>query len=152
MERKDFSSVSARLQRALDEAGASLPVGDPRSHVQSVQIQIEAIARGDVERVLGEALPDVTLDVFAPPEFPWMRRASGVEELRCALQQNFGAVVNQRPEISNVFAEGDTVVLFGRERGAIRESGQPYDVEFVQKFTFRDGRLAAIRIVAAHAT
>jgi ketosteroid isomerase-like protein len=152
VDRKDFSSVSARLQRALDEGGGALPASDPRSHVRSVQVQIEAIARGDIEGVLAEALPEVTLDIFAPPEFPWIRRACGADELRRALEQNFAAVVDQRPEITNVFAEGDTVALFGREQGRIRESGQSYDVEFVEKFTFRDGRLFAIRIIAAYVT
>ena len=151
MDRKDFSTVTARLQQALDQTGLSFPASDPHSNVRSVQVQIEAIARGDVEAVLAEALPDVTLDIFAPPEFPWVRRATGVVELRRALEQNFGAVDDQQPDITNVFAEGNAVVLFGRERGRIRASGQRYDVEFVEKFTFRDGRLAGIRIIAAHA-
>ena len=41
--------------------------------------------------------------------------------------------------------------MIGREHGRIRETGQEYDVEFVHRFTFRDERLASIRIIAARA-
>jgi ketosteroid isomerase-like protein len=115
-----------------------------------VQSQIEAISKGDIESVLAQAADDVTLDIFAPPEFLWIRRTRGVAELRQALQQNFESVDDQRPEITNVVAHGNAVVLFGRERGRIRATGQAYDVEFVERFTFRDERLVSIRIIAAH--
>ena len=81
--------------------------------------------------------------------FPWLRHARGAGELRRAIQQNFEAVEDQRPEITSVFAHGDYVVLFGRERGRIRATGEAYDVEFVHRFTFRNDRLVAVRIIAA---
>ena len=152
MQEKDFSAATARLQQALDQAGRPMSPADPQRHLRSVQTQIEAIGRGDLDAVVVDAMPDVTLDIFAPPEFPWIRRAQGIDDLRRAIEQNFGSVEDQRPEINNVFAEGDTVVLFGRERGRLRGSGQAYDMEFVEKFTFRDGRLSAVRIIAAHVT
>jgi hypothetical protein len=66
------------------------------------------------------------------------------------VHKNFGAVTNQRPEIRELFAEGNRVVLFGRETGTIRATGTNYDVEFVERFTFRDDRLIAVHIIAAH--
>jgi hypothetical protein len=59
-------------------------------------------------------------------------------------------VTDQRPSITSISAQGDTVVLFGREQGRIRGSNTPYDVEFVERFTFVDGRLASVRIIVAH--
>lgn len=148
----DFSDVTARLQQKLEQAAADS--GQPSSAplIRSVQHQIDAIAKGDFEAVLAQALPDVTLDIFAPPDFPWIRQGRGAADLRRALQHNFGSVEDQQPKITRIFTEGDTVVLFGRERGRIRATGQAYDVEFVEKFTFRDERLAAVRIIAAYAT
>ena len=61
------------------------------------------------------------------------------------------SVDEQRPTIRDVFAEGDTVILFGAETGRIRSAGTSYMVEFVERFTFREGRLVAIRIVGAYA-
>ena len=145
---KDFSSVTGRLQEALN-LSAELP-DSSKARLRIVQAQIDAIARGDIATVLATATEDVTLDIFAPPEFGWIRQAHGAEELRRAIEQNFGEVEDQRPEVTQVYAEGQDVVLFGREQGRIRPTGKPYDVEFVQRFTFRDGRLAAVRIIAAH--
>lgn len=147
---RDFRSVTRRLQQALGEPSVDAPVEDAsRKHIRSVHDQIAAISRGDLERMLSEARDDVQLDIFAPPEFPWIRRAQGIAELRRALEQNFGSVEDQQPEIINVVAQDNVVVLIGRERGRIRATGTPYDVEFVERFTFLEGRLQSVRIIAA---
>ena len=41
-------------------------------------------------------------------------------------------------------------MLFGRETGTIRATGANYDMEFVERFTFRGDRLIAVQIIAAH--
>lgn len=143
----ELAPVRTRLQQTAARASA-----DAQHHLQSIQTQLDAVSRGDFDAVLAQAHDDATLEIFAPPEFPWIRRAAGASALREALVQNFGSVDNQRPEIRDVFTEGDTVILFGRERGVIRTTGLAYHVEFVERFTFRHGRLAAVRIVAAHVT
>ena len=150
MKQKDFSRVSARLTEYLGEQHERSPDHRRRTaHIRSVQERVEAIGRGDLSAALENAADDVILEIFAPPEFRWIRHARGIDALRAAMAHNFESVENQTPEILNVLAEGDNVVLFGRERGAIRETGQPYDVQFVERFTFLEGRLASIRIVAA---
>jgi ketosteroid isomerase-like protein len=149
---RDFSQVSAKLQEQLQAVRGGSASRDAKPLVRSVQAQIDAIARGDFESVLAQALPTVTLEIFAPAEFVWIRRAEGLEEFRRALEHNFGSIQDQRAQLTNVFTEVNTVVLFGREQGRIRATGQPYDMEFVHKFTFQDDRLSSVRIVAAHAT
>ena len=141
---RHFGHVREQLSRYVHEKGAG-----SASHVRSVGAQLDAIAHGDLSAVLERAHPDVQLEIFAPPEFPWIRRASGIEELRHAIAHNFGAVTEQAPEIANVLTESDTVVLIGRERGVIRATGQRYDVQFVQRYTFAGEQLASVRIVAA---
>ena len=121
------------------------------SHLAAVEAQLAAIARGDYAGVVANVHDDVELDIFAPPEFAWHRRARGVQAFQEAVEHNFGTVIDQRPEITTVLAQDDVVVLIGREQGRIRDTGQEYDVEFVHRFTFRDGRLASVRIIAARA-
>ena len=75
--------------------------------------------------------------------------AVGAEAIRAALAHNFDSLVEQQPEISNVLSQPDLVVLIGHERGLIRATGEPYDVQFVQRYTFRGGKLAAVQVVAA---
>jgi ketosteroid isomerase-like protein len=151
MARRDFREVS----RQLDEAASATvrPETDSRraDNLRSVQAQIDAIARGDMAAVLERAHPDLELEIFVPPEFPWVRRACGVDAFRAALQQNFDSVVEQTPTIHNIVTQGDTVVLFGRESGVIKATGVRYDMQFVERFTFEDGLLKGVRIVAARA-
>lgn len=151
MKPRDLGGITAQLEEAARQFDRRTHPG-PLDHLRSVQTQMDAICRGDIASLLNEAHEDVQLDIFAPPEFKWIRHAKGLDELRRAVERNFESVEDQRPEISNVIAQGDSVVLIGRERGTIRASAELYDVQFVEKFTFRDGRLAAIRIVAAKTT
>ena len=120
-----------------------------RDHLRAVREQFDAIERGDLDAVLSSAHDNVQLDIYAPPEFHWTRHAKGLVEVRKAIADNFDTVDDQHPEILNVVTEGDSVVLIGHETGSIRATREAYDVQFVHRFTFRDGRLAAVQIVAA---
>jgi ketosteroid isomerase-like protein len=142
---RDFSRLSRQIRDASGtDAGAR--------NIAAIQRLIDAIGRGDVDAALREAAPDVVFQIFAPPEFPWIRRAAGVDALRAAITHNFDSVIDQQPEISTVSTQGDTAIFLGRERGRVRETGQAYEMEFVQRFQFRDGQLVNIKIIAAHVT
>ena len=148
MSPKKFEDVTRRLA----ESAASRANGDrAAANLLTVRQQIDAIARGEFQAALECAHPDIELEIFAPPEFPWIRRAIGIEALTAAIRQNFASIDDQRPTIHNVVTEQDLVVLFGEERGMIRETGATYHVQFVHRFTFVDGHLKSIRIVAANA-
>ncbi len=143
---RDFTSVTGPLRDA--QAGEH---GAAAGHLLSVQEQLEAIERGDIDSALRQAREDVELEIFAPQFFPFITRARGIAELRRALEHNFAAVTDQRPEVANVIAHDNVVVLLGSERGAIKESGKPYHVQTVHRFTFDGKALAHIRIIAAEA-
>jgi ketosteroid isomerase-like protein len=153
VKRKDFSRVQKQLEDAIAEAAQPrAAVGSAHSsvqHLRSIHEQIDAIGRGDLDAAIGNAHPSVKLDIYAPPEFPWIRHTVGVPELRQALQQNFDSVENQQPEITTLTVQGDTVILIGREHGRIKSTGAAYEMEFVQRFCFRDGRLESVTIIAA---
>ena len=141
---RDFSRAAARLTEAAQaEVGAR--------NLIAIRDVIEAIGRGDFDAALRDAELDVALEIFAPPEFPWIRRAIGVDGLRAAIQHNFSSVLDQQPEITTITTDGDTVVILGRERGRMRDTGDAYAMEFVQRFQFRAGRLASVKIIAARA-
>ena len=150
MEPRDFSAITTKIQQAFERGTFS--DARERTHLIRVKEQIEAVARGDVEALLIHAHPDVRLDIFAPPEFDWIRHAQGTSDVRRAIEHNFSAVTDQRPEIGTVVVQADTVVMMGAENGVVKASGQPYAVEFVHKFQFRDGRLAIVTIIAARRT
>jgi uncharacterized protein len=143
---KDFHAVTRHLGAAADAADDG-----PRSqNLRTLQSQIDAIARGDLAVVLQQACDDVELEIFVPPEFPFTRSAIGAGPFRDAVEANFAAVADQKPDIVDLFSEGEKVVLFGRETGIIKSTGIRYDIEYVQRFTFRDGRLAGVQIIGAY--
>jgi ketosteroid isomerase-like protein len=146
MPQHDFRHVTAQLTQALS---ADSEESRRATLIRSVERQIEAIGRGDLEGAIANAAPDVLLEIFAPDEFNWVRRAQGVDQLRRAIAHNFGSVEDQRPELLNVITDGNTLVLFGRETGRVRATGHAYDMQFVHRFTFRGDQLASIRIIAA---
>ena len=145
---KDFSSVTRRLNDVIKGAGGRVPPA--KANVESLHAQIVALEKGDYGPVLAAAGDDVELDIFAPPQFPFIRRARGLEEYRQAVQQNFSVIDEQRPEISSVTADGDDIVVIGREQGRIRATSAAYDVQFVQRFKFKEGKLASVQIIAAN--
>lgn len=150
MRPRDFADLSQKIGDAADHAAN--PADRRSAHIRAIQAQIDALGRGDIAGVLQHAHPDVELEIFAPLEFRWVTRARGTEEVRRAIAHNFDSVEDQQPEVLNIVSEGDVVVLIGRERGVIRASREAYDVQFVQRFTFRAGRLAAVQIIAANTT
>ena len=146
---KDFNAAVQRVRAAAVDQSQPSAI---RPHVRSIEAQLAAIANGDYASVLDDATEDVELEILAPPEFPFIRRARGRDQFLEAVEKNFTSVDDQRPEIVNVVAQGDTVVLIGRESGVLRETRLPYQLEFVHRFTFREGRLASVRIIAANST
>ena len=149
MPKKDFGEVTRRLRAAASQIADPLDGARRTANVAAIQTTIEAIGRGDFGAAIAGAHPDLELEIFAPPEFPWIRQARGIEAMLAAIQHNFASVEQQAPTIHNVITQEDTVVLFGHERGVIKATGSAYDVQFVQRFTFADGRLRSVRIVVA---
>ena len=115
------------------------------AHVRAIQQMFEAFARSDLTAFLDDVHPDVDLEIFAPADFPWIRRARGLAKFRAAVEHNFAAHGAQRPEVLNVVAQGNIVVLIARERRRLRESVQEFDMHFAYEFTFRDGKVWRIR-------
>ncbi len=149
MKRKDFSGVTNQLGEAMADAQRS-DTEAAAQNLRSIHSLIDAIGRGDLDAAISNAHPDVRFEMYGPLEFPWIRQATGVSELRTALQQNFDSLAEQHPEITSLTAQGNTIVLIGREHGRVKATGAPYRMQFVQRFLFRDGRLASVTVIAAH--
>ena len=138
-------ALTARF--AADPAGAARE--QERRNVEMVAQMIQSIAAGDFEALQEFMAPGVTLEIAAPPEMPWVRRATGPRAVASAVANNFGTVRDQLPQPLALVAQGDTVMLMARETGAVGASGTPYHVLVAQMFRFEDGRLAEFRGVSA---
>jgi ketosteroid isomerase-like protein len=138
-----------RLENAFHE-------GDPRAtektaekdNVKSLQEQYRALVRGDVAAFAATLADDVELDILGGPDLPFAGRWKGRDEVIKAVVLNFSLLEDQQPEVESVVAQGDTVVVFARERGRFKATGREYDIRWAQWFTFRDGLLFRMRELA----
>ena len=129
---------------AEDDDNAAAKVVES-TNIGRMQEQYRAIAHGDFAAFLDTLADDISMEFV-------VRRmcrspAAGEAATRRArpCENNFAQVEDQQPEIQSVVAEGDIVVVVAYERGRHRQSGRPYQVHWVQIFTFRDGKVARFR-------
>jgi hypothetical protein len=150
MEPRDFDAFAGRVRDSFRDEDHPAPMKPlEESRVKSVQRMLGALGRADLDAFLAETHPDVEMEIHVPPQFPWTLRARGQQELRSLVEHNFATVTDQNPQVLNVVAQGNLLVLMGRERGRLRESGAAYDVHFVYEFTFRDDKVSYVRELAA---
>jgi uncharacterized protein len=133
----------------LDGDPGAASKGAEATNVLRLQAQYRALTQGDFAPLLAALADDVELDLQGPAELPINGRWRGLAEVSAAVQRNFGALEQQQAELLSVVAQGDTVVLFGEERGKARASGASYHVRWAQIFTFRGDKVCQVRGVAA---
>jgi ketosteroid isomerase-like protein len=141
------------MDKLIDHVRIAFEQGDPghglkaaeRANVQSIQAAFRAIVANDMPSFAGMLADDAVMEILGPPDVPFLGRWVGRDEVAGAVWQNFALLEEQRPEIRSVVAQGDTVVVHGRECGRVRESGQAYDYEWVQFYTYRDGLVTVVR-------
>lgn len=111
-----------------------------------VQSVFEAFGRGDVPALL--ALVDDGAEWVAPgpanvPYFGERRGREGAAEFF----RHLGSEVEfESFEPGAFIAEGDRVVVLGRERGRVRRTGKTFDNDWALLFTVRGGKVAGFRI------
>jgi ketosteroid isomerase-like protein len=115
------------------------------ANVKRLQEMYQAIARGDYDALGGFYADDVVMEIMGPPELPISGRVQGRQAATEAVRRNFGFFEDQRPTILDVVAQGDAVVVTGREQGKYRPTGRDYDIHWVQLFTFDRGKLRQFR-------
>ena len=104
-----------------------------------------AFGRGDLPAILGALTDDVEWHHPRPAEIPGGGSRRGHDEVTgffVAIGQNID-VEQFSPE--RFHADGDTVIVFGRERMRVKASGRSYDAEWTHEFTIRGGKIASFR-------
>ena len=151
--------TAAPITHFLDAVDRAFRHGDPehtakrteQDNVRLLTEQYRAIGQGDIEAFAGLLAEDVEFEVLGPPEVPFLGRWQGRQPVAEAVWRNFALLEDQRPEVSSVVAQGDTVVVVLRERGRVRPTGKDYAFECVQLHTFRDGQSVRVRELVVNA-
>jgi ketosteroid isomerase-like protein len=130
-----FRLGDANVDRKLEEAGNILRVAE----------LFHAIAREDYAAFGDLLAEDVILEIIGPAGSPMAGRHRGRAQVVEAVTGNFALVEDQRAEILSVVAQGDTVVVVGRDEGRFRPTGRRYTVHWMYQFTLAAGKLVRIR-------
>ena len=115
------------------------------AHVRSIQLLYHAVARGAFAEALDLATDDFTLEIVGPPQSPFSGKWQGRSDVLAAMERNFGLVEDQRPTVQSVVAQGDMVIVTAREEGRVRATGTTYSVQWMQEFSFADGKMKRVR-------
>jgi ketosteroid isomerase-like protein len=134
---------STRFLRTTSGA-ATKDVTDPKTVLHAA---FDAIIQGNYD-VFGESVTDdVELSIrgFGGMEGTWRGR----DEVVAATRTNFAMLLEQKPEIESMIAEGDRIAVLLRENGILKSNGQAYSIRGVQWFTFADGKISKIDEIVA---
>jgi len=143
------------VTRFIDRVPLAFQEGDGQAadkvaeadNVRRLQATYRAIAEGKFADFAAMLHEEITLEIVGTPSVPFLGSWQGKQIVAEAVRTNFGMLEEQEPELHTVVAQGDTIVMTGREQGRIRGNGQSYDVQFVQCHTFRAGQLFRVRQV-----
>src|SRR5262249_31121765 len=113
-----LAEFTERLYLAFLEGDPEIPnKRTEEANGRHLQEQYRSLARGDYASVVKRMTEDVDLEIIGPAGMPFVGHWQGRDGVAEALKQNFAQVDDQHPEILSVIAQGDTVVVFARERG-----------------------------------
>ncbi len=129
-----FREGDANVEEKREESG----------NISLVEQIYRAIAGGDFDSLGDIMAEDVTLEIIGPPSGPFSGKYQGRAQVIETSRRNFSQVEAQRPEILSVIAQGNTVVVVGRESGKFRPTGREYGLHWMHQYTFRDGKLTHI--------
>ncbi len=120
-----------------------------KENVKTISEAYGAIATKDPAKLRNLFSEEVELEIVGPDCVPFRGRWSGASEVTEAIWKNFSMVESQKPELISLTAQGDLVVILGKEQGKYLGSGQSYRYTWVQFFTCRDGKIHRFREVVA---
>ena len=101
---------------------------------------------GDLDGLVECLAEDCEWQHAGPRELiPWAgtyRGHAGVIEFFGILDQQLEPVSSEPPKF---IAQGDTVIVLGRDKNLVKETGNTYEADWAHVFTLKDGKIAAFR-------
>ena len=122
---------------------------DEKENVQVVQQMFTAFGQGDIPNVLGLLAEDVDYQSPAtrtePAEISWAKPCHSREEVALHFKKLAEKVQPEPLEPLEFIAQGDYVVVEGKNRGTVRSTGHTYEHDWIMVFTLRDGKITRFR-------
>jgi len=118
-------------------------------NVDIIKRMFEAFGRGDIPAVLGMFSEDIE---FQSPvtrvehvEISWSHPRRGREQVAQYFKELAEKVQPEPFEVLGTIAQGDKVVVEGRNRGRVKSTGRTYEHDWVMIFTLREGKITSFR-------
>ena len=115
-------------------------------NIQAVQQWFEAFGQGDMETVLSRMADDVKWECGSAKEFlPYGGTWRGTDEIGQFFRLMDETMEFEHFEPQQYIAQGDYVVVLGRERLRPRATGRTVENHWALVFTFSDGKISRLR-------
>jgi ketosteroid isomerase-like protein len=111
------------------------------SNTDVVRRAYAAFQLGNIPAVLETFAPDVTWFTPGPPEIPFAGRRQGREQVGEFFVSLDAVLEFQEFTPEQYIEQGETVVVFGKDRARLKSSGQTLDGEWAHVMTVRDGQI-----------
>jgi uncharacterized protein len=135
-----------KLQAAFHEGDENVAEKSKEAeNVRRVEEVFRIIANKDFDSLKNFLAEDVTLEIIGSPSTPWAGFTQGREKVIEQIRNNFAQIEEQQEEIRTVVAQGDTVIIVGREQGRFRPTGRSYELHWMHQYTFRHGKIVRMR-------
>jgi ketosteroid isomerase-like protein len=138
MDTKFIDSIPTAFREGDAKADEKL---EELENVALVKEIFRVIASNDFNAMGDFLADDVALEILGPSGMPFAGTYNGREQVIEITRHNFSLLENQVPQILSVVAQGNAVVLLGRETARLRQTGSDYELHWMQHYTFREGKL-----------
>jgi uncharacterized protein len=106
---------------------------------QSIKTLYDAFNRGETDTILESLTEDVVWDV--PGTAPFTGRRFGREQVREFFDSLARHATIEQFDADEFLADGDRVVVLGRQRASVRETGTKYESRWAHVFRLRGGKI-----------
>jgi ketosteroid isomerase-like protein len=140
-------ALADALGKAGEEAAAAR-AAEPEAprNLRALQAFYSAVARGDWASAEAGLCEDCSFEVFGYQAQGYHRMGRGRAQVLAHLRSNVESTELDSVETRSVFAGGDSVIVFTRERGLWRPSGERFERDDVLHHLMREGRIARYRV------
>ena len=120
-----------------------------QENIKLIREMFAAFDRGDIPFVLD--MVDDDADWQSPvigavsEQIPWARIRRGKAEVAGFFREINEHMQIEKMEAGAYTAQGDRVVVEGKNRGTIRANGRSYEHDWIMVFTLRQGKIARMR-------
>jgi len=119
------------------------------SNIEIIKEHFSAFGRGDIQTALSVIAEDVDwqspVSNTKPNEITWAKSCHNPNEVRQFFLELGEKVQPEKFEIIGIIAQGDNVVVEGRNKGKIRSTGKSYEHDWIMLFTIRDDKIVRHR-------